>query len=58
MTASTLAEDRARCLAAGMNDHLSKPFEPSDLWEILRRWIPAREESGSADSFTGAGVSD
>ena len=58
MTASTLAEDRARCLAAGMNDHLSKPFEPSDLWEILRRWIPARDESGSADSFTGAGVSD
>jgi PAS domain S-box-containing protein len=37
VTANAFQEDRERCLAAGMDDYLSKPFEPEDLKEVLER---------------------
>lgn len=42
LTANAFAEDRARCLAAGMDDYLAKPFEPSELSGILVRWCAQR----------------
>ena len=43
MTANAFAEDRQRCEAAGMNDYLSKPFEPEQLYAAVRRWLdPSR----------------
>lgn len=43
MTAAALREDRERCLAAGMDDYLSKPFEPDDLAAALGRWLEQPE---------------
>jgi CheY-like chemotaxis protein len=39
MTANAFAEDKARCLQAGMNDFLTKPFEPEALFQKLLEWL-------------------
>ena len=38
MTANAMASDREACLAAGMNDHIGKPFELSQLVAMLQRY--------------------
>jgi two-component system, sensor histidine kinase and response regulator len=38
MTAHATIEERQRCLAAGMNDHISKPIDPSMLFETVSRY--------------------
>jgi CheY-like chemotaxis protein len=38
MTANSTYGDRERCLAAGMNDYLSKPIEFEQMYAILGRW--------------------
>lgn len=38
ITAHALAQERERCIAVGMADHVSKPIEPQVLFETLARW--------------------
>ena len=39
LTANALPCDRARCLAAGMDDHLPKPVQQDELRRVLARWL-------------------
>ena len=42
MTANAFAEDRAKCLAAGMVDFLAKPVDPEALYEVILKWLERR----------------
>ena len=44
LTARAMQGDRERCLAAGMDDYLSKPFTTAQLKEVMSRWIPNKFE--------------
>ena len=45
MTAHALSEERDRCLAAGMNDFITKPVDFTVLLQLLRRWLKTPEEA-------------
>ncbi len=60
MTANAMKQDLDACLAAGMNDYVTKPVDRAALADTLRRWLPAsariadRPAAGDARPADGA----
>jgi signal transduction histidine kinase/CheY-like chemotaxis protein/HPt (histidine-containing phosphotransfer) domain-containing protein len=54
MTANAMKADLDACLAAGMNDHVTKPIDRKALVATLRRWLPVREAQPSPPVATPA----
>jgi CheY-like chemotaxis protein len=52
MTAHALVEERERCIAAGMNDHVTKPIDPDALFAALMRWTKHRAQASPPVSQT------
>ncbi len=61
LTANALEGDRTRCLAAGMNDYLAKPYTRVQLETVVRRWLgtsrPMEEAAHAADATEAQDVS-
>jgi len=55
MTAHAMAGDRDKSKAAGMNDHVTKPFEPAQLFEVMLRWL---KPVASRDAALASGPGD
>jgi two-component system sensor histidine kinase/response regulator len=53
MTAHATIEERQRCLAAGMNDHISKPIDPENLFQTVGRYCQPRLDTFPSDAASG-----
>ncbi|MFN7964384.1 MAG: response regulator [Acidobacteriota bacterium] len=52
LTAAALAGERERCIAAGMDDYLSKPLRIEALEQALTRWVVRAKQSGASAPTT------
>jgi len=52
MTAHAMKGDRERCLQAGMDDYISKPIEPQELFDAIEKWTKSRSKEKDLSPFT------
>ncbi|HET7923728.1 MAG TPA: ATP-binding protein, partial [Rhodanobacteraceae bacterium] len=50
MTANAMAGDRERCLAAGMDDYISKPLDRAALAQLLKKWLAVSHAHASKEA--------
>ena len=56
MTANAMPQHREQCLQAGMQDFVTKPIDPEQLWSTLLRWIAPKQDcvDGAPDTVSPA----
>ena len=53
MTANAMQGDRERCLAAGMDDYVSKPVKGEDFHMLLQKWLPSATAASTSPETSG-----
>ena len=53
LTANALSGDREACLAAGMDDYISKPFTAEELYSVLSLWLTGDAANDAVESDEG-----
>lgn len=56
MTANAMTGDREKSLAAGMNDHLTKPIDPTELYTIIAKWIAPSDQAKKDNGCSPSGI--
>ncbi|MCK5539455.1 MAG: response regulator [Deltaproteobacteria bacterium] len=49
MTAHAMSGDRDKCLEAGMDDYITKPYQPDEIFKVLRRVLACEVQNGKSD---------
>lgn len=56
VTAHVMPDERKKCLEAGMNDHIGKPFNPNELISVIATWLPVEKKHHIAPESSGESV--